>query len=397
MRTLPQDLTTLGLFVFLALLTALLAGCAPGSAAKTCTTAGADPGPDPGDDEGAYGPTGTADDALPAGARSLVLRSLVRFGTDDAVDVVVDDGTVTEVVPAGEADAGGRAVVEGANRVAVPGFIDSHVHLMYLPEAEAMGDGGIAAAVDLAAPMQFFSADFGDVRVVGSGPMVTAVGGYPTRSWGARGYGLECANADEAVAAVETLAGSGAVVIKLPITGSPGLSEDALRAAADRAHELGLRVATHALGSDQALQAAAIGADVLAHTPTEPLSEEAVEAWSGRAVVSTLRAFGGSESAVDNLRRLRDAGAVVLYGTDFGNTRTPGIDARELELLAEAGLDAEAIVAAATSAPAAWWGFDTLGTLEPGREAAVLLYDDAPTHPTAFASPDQVLLRGVSR
>ncbi len=375
MRTPPQDLTILGLIVFLGALTLLLSACGPAGAAKI-----------------------TGPPAADARARSLLLRSVVPMGADGPVDVVVDDGLVTAVVPSGEAEAGARTVVPGDGRVVLPGFVDSHVHLLYLPEAGAMGDGGIAAAVDLAAPMAFFSTDFGDVRVVGSGPMVTGPGGYPTRGWGAAGYGLECANADEAVAAVESLAEAGAVVVKLPITGSPGLSETALRAAAARAHELGLRVATHALGSDQALLAAAIGADVLAHTPTEPLSDEALEAWSDRAVVSTLRAFGGSAAAVDNLRRLREAGAVVLYGTDFGNTRTAGIDRAELELLGHAGLDAEAIVAAGTTAPAEWWGLDGLGAIEVGAEASFLLYDRDPTaDPRDLASPDVVVLRGVVR
>ena len=115
-------------------------------------------------------------------------------------------------------------------------------------------------------------------------------------------------------------------------------------------------------------------------------------------MVSTLRAFGGSAAAVDNLRRLREAGAVVLYGTDFGNTRTAGIDRAELELLGHAGLDAEAIVAAGTTAPAEWWGLDGLGAIEVGAEASFLLYDRDPTaDPRDLASPDVVVLRGVVR
>jgi imidazolonepropionase-like amidohydrolase len=258
-----------------------------------------------------------------------------------------------------------------------------------------MADGGIAAAVDLAAPLAFFETDFGDLHVVGSGPMVTAIGGYPTRSWGSQGYGLECRDADEAVAAVQALSDAGAIVIKLPIAGEPGLPEDALRAAATRAHELGLRVATHALGSDDALLAAAIGADVLAHTPTQTLSDEAVAAWSGKAVISTLRAFGGSSAAVENLRRLREAGAIVLYGTDFGNTRTTGIDRVELELLAQAGLDLPAIVAAGTTSPAAWWGLDGFGGLEVGDGANLIILESPSVE--ALASPDVVVLGGTVR
>jgi imidazolonepropionase-like amidohydrolase len=100
---------------------------------------------------------------------------------------------------------------------------------------------------------------------------------------------------------------------------------------------------------------------------------------------------------VDNLRRLRAAGAVVLYGTDFGNTRTAGIDPDELSLLRSAGLDSGAILTAATSAPAAFWGLDGLGSLDVGDDASFLLLSDDPfADPTAFAS-GEVVLRGVRR
>lgn len=374
---------------FLPALTFALAGCVPGAATKTCVPTPAT--------EDAGGPTAGADrDPTPedTASEALVVRSVMTLGTDGAIDLVIEDGMVQSITPAGESDDA-ETIIEGADRVVIPGFIDSHVHLLFLPEADAMADGGIAAAVDLAAPLAFFETDFGDLHVVGSGPMVTAIGGYPTRSWGSQGYGLECRDADEAVAAVQALSDAGAIVIKLPIAGEPGLPEDALRAAATRAHELGLRVATHALGSDDALLAAAIGADVLAHTPTQTLSDEAVAAWSGKAVISTLRAFGGSSAAVENLRRLREAGAIVLYGTDFGNTRTTGIDRVELELLAQAGLDLPAIVAAGTTSPAAWWGLDGFGGLEVGDGANLIILESPSVE--ALASPDVVVLGGTVR
>src|SRR6185436_1172042 len=126
--------------------------------------------------------------------------------------------------------------------------------------------------------------------------------------------------------------------------------------AVEEAHARGLKVAAHALSDDEAARAARAGVDVLAHTPVAALSKKTIALWSDRAVISTLRAFGGSKTALSNLRALRDAGATVLYGTDFGNTTTPGIDGNELELLTQAGLDGAAILDAGTSTPAAFWG-----------------------------------------
>ena len=43
--------------------------------------------------------------------------------------------------------------------------------------------------------------------------------------------------------------------------------------------------------------------DVLAHCPTSYLSDQTIELWSSRTIIPTLHAFGGSSTAVDNLRR----------------------------------------------------------------------------------------------
>jgi imidazolonepropionase-like amidohydrolase len=135
---------------------------------------------------------------------------------------------------------------------------------------------------------------------------------------------------------------------------------------------------------------------LLAHTPTATLSDEAVAAWASRGVISTLRAFGGGERAVDNLKRLHEAGATVLYGTDMGNSRTAAIDGSELALLASAGLSPEEILTAATSAPAATWGFEGLGGLTIGGAASFLLLDGDPLEDiTRAASPAEVWVDGV--
>ncbi|MFN7143401.1 MAG: amidohydrolase family protein [Myxococcota bacterium] len=320
---------------------------------------------------------------------------------------VLAGGTVVGVGPADVEIDGGRIVAVGtvsadAPRVDVtgrwlaPAAIDSHVHLAYLPEGRAMAAGGVAAVVDLAAPRSFLAADHAPLRVVASGPMITAPGGYPTAGWGRDGYGVEVTDAAEAGGAVDALHAAGARVVKIPLDGGPRLADEALAGAIGRAHALGVPVAVHALGDDDAAAGAAAGADVLAHTPVAPLSGETAAAWSGRAVVSTLGAFGGGGDTLANLAALRAAGATVLYGTDFGNTRTAGVDARELALLAEAGLSPAEVLAAATSTPAAFWGLDDLGGIAPGKAASlVALATDPLVDPLALATPTAVWLDGV--
>jgi imidazolonepropionase-like amidohydrolase len=113
-------------------------------------------------------------------------------------------------------------------------------------------------------------------------------------------------------------------------------------------------------------------------------------------VISTLKAFGGGAPATSNLAALRDRGAKVLYGTDYGNSAVPGIDRRELELLLAAGLTPAELLAAGTSAPAAYWGFEGLGAIEPGKDASLLVLESDPLQdPLVLAEPARVLVRGA--
>lgn len=340
-----------------------------------------------------------AEDSTPAilhGATALILDPSLGLVEGTAVDLALADGRIAGVSAAGEALPEGAIDLTG--RWIVPAFIDSHVHLAYRPDAEGMADGGVAGVVDMAAPISFLSEDHSPLQVRAAGPMITATGGYPTQSWGADGYGLECATTQEAVDAVGTLLGLGASFIKFPLNGAPQLDDEAQAAVVTAAHGLGLKVAVHALDPISVDNAATAGADMLAHTPTATLSEEEVAAWSGKAVVSTLRAFGGSDRAIANLTALQAAGVTVLYGTDYGNTSTAGIDSTEIALMDEAGLSGEQILVSGTSTPAAYWGFTDLGVIGVGARASLLvLAADPREDPSTLAAPVAIYIDGAAR
>ncbi len=332
---------------------------------------------------------------LPTTGRDVLRNARLPGGAPIAL--VLAGGRITALGPTVTSTPGDRVHDLGGAFVA-PAFIDGHVHLAYLPAAEALADGGVAGAVDLAAPLTFAPERATPLIVRWAGPMITAVDGYPTLEWGSDGYGLECADGVAAEAAVDALVARGVHVIKVPVSSGRGLDDAALAAVVARAHQHGRRVVAHALRDEDVLRAGRAGVDVLGHTPLEPLSAEAVAAFADRAVVSTLSAFGGSSDAVENLRRLRGAGARVLYGTDFGNTRTAGIQAEELRLLAAAGLDAGAILRAGTTEAATFWGFEALGALEVGRRASLLVLDRDPLDdPQALAAPREVWIDGARR
>jgi hypothetical protein len=291
----------------------------------------------------------------------------------------------------GAASGGPEGKVTSEDGVRWLPIVDSHVHLAYSPVASQLAAHGVLAVVDLAAPERTLTVSgnkHSPIQVIAAGPMLTHPNGYPLDAWGADGYGIGCGDEPCVRGAIDRLAGEGAGVIKLALD-DDGLDPALIPVAVAVAHAHHLRVAAHALTDASAARAAAAGVDILAHTPVEPLADATVAAWQGRAVISTLAAFGGSAIAVDNLRRLRVAGATILYGTDLGNLRADGPSSDEVALLRAAGLDDAAITAAMTTTPIAYWNlhFDPYTTYlvlagDPRRDVRVLL------HPRSVVSPD---------
>ena len=283
-------------------------------------------------------------------------------------------------------------VTEGTSKTTWvwPPIVDSHVHLAFYPVGDRLAAHGVGAVVDLGAPESTLGSA-APVDVIAAGPMITRPNGYPLSSWGANGYGIGCADSACVIQAIDRLAAKGVRVIKLPLD-IGGLPRDFVEPAVEEAHKQGLLVAVHALTNEAAARAATAGADILAHTPVEPLADATVEAWRGRVVISTLAAFG-SPAAVTNLRRLRAAGVTVLYGTDLGNMQIDGPSAEEVKLLRDAGLDDAAITAAMTTAPIAYWKLPL--TLKPGDEATFLVLDNDPRKDaSALLEPRTVISRG---
>lgn len=257
------------------------------------------------------------------------------------------------------------------DRDSIP-IVDSHVHLAFYPVAEQLAAHKVRAAVDLASPESALSTKY-PIQVIQSGPMLTHPGGYPLDAWGADGYGIGCDSIECVESTIDRLAKEGAGVIKIALD-DDGLSPKLAVAATQRAHKLGLKVAVHALSDAGVRVAGTMLADILAHTPIEPLSDETIDRWKhvvcGRscAVITTLAAFGGSPTAIDNLRRLRAAGFTVLYGTDLGNLRVDGPSTEEMALMRKAGMTDDEVIEAMTTVPWHFWGFDARGPI-PGRPA----------------------------
>ena len=349
-----------------------------------------------------------------------MLRGQVWAGGDEpvlveGVVVVAYDGTVLRLGPATEVDVPLELpTFGGAGHWVGPGLVDAHVHLAFGAPELAL-TGGVVAVRDLGAPpsdaarWRAASGFPGQPVVSVAGPLITAPGGYPSRSWGAAGFARFVATPDAARSAVAELADGGSAggpvdVIKLAL--EPGGGQpvpDAATAAAvvNAAHDCGLAVTAHALSPAMVVRALDAGVDELCHIPTEPLPSSLVErvATAGVAVVSTLHthAGGGSPASVasaavlGNAAALYRAGVPLRYGTDLGNAGTrPGAEPRELDLLARAGLGSLGALRAATDGAASAPGLPgrVTGRLEEGRPAyAVVLSGDPLRQPEVWRRP----------
>jgi imidazolonepropionase-like amidohydrolase len=289
------------------------------------------------------------------------------------------DGTVTAAGDATDVAPGG--VEEIAVGWVGPGVVDAHVHLGF-GDPEHVVRHGVVAVRDLGAPPAE-AARYRRIaapRVEVAGPLLTAPGGYPSRSWGADGYAAFVDDPDQAERLVAGLCTQVDVVkLALEPNGGPVPSAEIAAAVVRVAHANGREVTCHALTVAMVERALDAGVDELAHTPTEPLPAEVVArlAAGGVRVISTLQPFvagGLGEAVLDNARRLVAAGVEVRYGTDLGNAGTrPGADPRELRLLdREVGLGPAGSIEAATrpivvGEPAAVVGLSGDPAADPGR------------------------------
>jgi imidazolonepropionase-like amidohydrolase len=237
-----------------------------------------------------------------------------------------------------------------------------------------------------------------------------------------RGIGLEC-EPHEAVAALARQAKLGDGWVKLVgdwIDRSEGdlaplWPGDALRAAVERAHAAGVRVAVHTFGEEALPDLIDAGVDSIEHGTG--LTEDLVArlAQTGAALVPTLINIdnfpGIAESArakfpvyADRMDRLHgtararvraayEAGVPIYCGTDAGGWVHHGRVVDEILALHEAGLPAEAALAAGSWAARRWLGHPGL---EEGAPADFIVLEHDPRADLgALRTPTRIVLRGA--
>lgn len=377
--------------------------------------------------------TGTGSTPVEHGILVVDGDRIVAVGQPEAFNLPAD-------VPA--IDAGGGTVL--------PGLINAHVHYTAGPDVRrAFLEAGVTTVCDLGTSLhqlpvfeESYTRDGLPVaRGLTTGPILTAVGGYPGNMC-PNHWHYEVADVAEAGAAVDDLADQGIDLIKLalescnPQAPVPMLTSAQVQAIVDAAHARGLIVRAHVRDAALLNTAVEAGVDAIEHVPL-PFhleTETATAVAAGRmsladypqlqaqfetmiandiALVPTLapyvylietelRLTSQEQAAVkqllfDEVRTFVDGGGTVALGNDYGSPGTQlGLPVNEMHLLAEAGLSNAAILQAATQHAARVSGREAdLGTLEPGKLADILIVRGNPlTDLSALACPAYVIQGG---
>lgn len=258
----------------------------------------------------------------------------------------------------------------------------------------------------------------GGPRIIAAGSAIACTGGHTW--WCLR----EADGPHEVRRAVREQARAGAEWIKVMASGhqEKEYTDEELRAAAEEAHQLGLKITAHATFSPSAQACVQAGFDGIEHggnysadvedqivkggvwiTPTfSPLLLQARHGldWGMRREdVETRRRTLANPVRLQGVARLRRKGAKLAFGTDAGSPVVPHNDvASEMEGLMEFGVydSAEEVLTVATRRSAEMLGLDKqLGTVEPGKLADLVVVNGDPLNNVAdLRKVEKVFLGG---
>ncbi|QNQ11662.1 Xaa-Pro dipeptidase [Sphingomonas alpina] len=358
--------------------------------------------------------------------------------------VVIENGRITSILDSRTADWNGKAVkhINLAGKTILPGLIDMHVHLTAV--AEIGGYRGLQytdsfwSAVGVANAKKTLAAGFTSVRNVGSagfqdvglreaidggwvqGPRITtaayaigATGGHcddnslpPSLD---RQQPSVINTPEEARAKVRWLHKYGAQVIKICATGgvfslgdSVGgqqLTVEEMKAIADEAHMLHLKVAAHAHGDEGIRAAILAGIDTIEHCSLA--SDETIklavqhrtwfdmDIYNDDYILATGTSNGTEQESLDKekaiglkqrqtFQRAVKAGVPMLFGTDAG-VYPHGDNAKQFAKMVEWGMTPIQAIRAATSDAAVALGKTAdVGAIAVGRYGDIVAVDGDP-------------------
>jgi len=362
--------------------------------------------------------------------------------------VILDGGAIVAVDHGGSAPEGAD-VVDLAGATLLPGLVDTHVHLAFDASADPVGNlarqeddvvlvamaeagraalsGGVTTVRDLG-DRGYLSlglrGEAGLPTIVAAGPPITTRGGHCHFLGGVTGPDEQSIRA-----AVREHVERGCDVIKIMASGgalTPGTRPElaqfgpaGLRAAVDQAHRHGLPVTAHAHGTPAIIDALAAGVDGMEHVSfwtAEGVDHrpELIRAIADRRVVvgATLGIVpvpgavpppaiaSRTPDLIANMRRLYQAGAPIVAGTDAGIAPVKPHDVlrHAVPQLRDLGMGPAEALRAITFVAAGVCGLGhRKGRLAPGFDADILAVDGDPfADPAALHRIRAVYARGAA-
>jgi hypothetical protein len=347
------------------------------------------------------------------------------FKTNTSVLVV--GGIVTKIDSREAFKSSTAKVIDLGNATLLPGFIELHAHIgfQHVP-ADIVLKHGITTIRDVGGPLHKPYGGDGSLRVLTSGPIITAPGGYPIPGLGTENIAIAVSTEQHAREAVRALINGGAVVIKVALepggevgapwaenhhTGSghgrashakkdwPLLPENIVKAIVDEAHKQGRKVTAHISEATGAKIAVDSGIDEWAHVPCAvipgPLLKKAVA--QNITTVTTLDVLSKCPGVAGNAHTLAASGGAFLYGAEIAHPDIPwGIDAQELiAMMHMTGMTAIEVLRSATSKSGRYLNIPLLGTLQPGAPADMIAVKGDPIQALKILEyPDFVMSGG---
>ncbi|MCD7770441.1 MAG: amidohydrolase family protein, partial [Oscillospiraceae bacterium] len=326
----------------------------------------------------------------------------------EVLDVLVQDGVIIAV---GE-DLEGDEVIDLTGYTLMPGLIDAHVHVAgsdYNLELLATWcSQGVTSVRELGMLstlgedeyydlVQEANADSANATLVTTGKYLDVAGGYGMGPTG--NMGVEITNAEEAVAEVEHKVALGYPQVKIGINSDKNrMTAEEISAIIEAAHENGMTVSAHINYVSYLEELVALGIDESAHTPSDEMSGELIDAMVEAGVAMNT---SGAEDVLDvkvaNLAAFYEAGGLVTVGTDLmRNYDTAAASLiEEMRVLIEAGLSVQEVIACTTHNNAQVLGLAT-GDIAEGLEADLIAVEgDVDEALDALEDVDFVMNNGV--